>query len=348
MTGCPPWTENELDDSMSTRPIHLTTPVRCPALRLFWVKNTLKRGHQTVFRLTPRALKGNFKQALTAGILLSGLMLAVMNLSCSRTSVPTTTSGPPAIITNNSGLAMVAIPGGSFEMGSAAGESDETLHRVALSPFYMDQHEVTQESFQKIMGRNPSRWTEPKNPVEQIRWKDAAEYCNARSHLEGLTSCYDPQTWKCDFKNSGYRLPTEAEWEYACRAGTRTKYFFGDDPAELGKYASFKGNSTRSPSAVGSKRPNPWGLYDMYGSVWEWCNDFYKEDYYRKSPERDPSGPDTSQTRVVRGGCWNSRSNTCRSGYRLDENPAYTDVCFGRDVHGFVGFRCVRKQDTTL
>jgi formylglycine-generating enzyme required for sulfatase activity len=134
-------------------------------LRLFWFNNTPTRGHPTVFRLTPRALTGNCKQALTAGLLLPGLMLAVMNLSCSRPSAPTTNGGPPAIITNKSGLTLVALPGGSFEMGSAAGESDETLHRVTLSPFYMDQYEVTQESFQKVMGRNPSRWTAPKNPV---------------------------------------------------------------------------------------------------------------------------------------------------------------------------------------
>jgi formylglycine-generating enzyme required for sulfatase activity len=240
---------------------------------------------------------------------------------------------------------MVAIPGGWFEMGGAAGgEPDETPHRVCVSPFYMDQYEVTQADFEKALGRNPSRWTEPKNPVEQIRWKDAAEYASARSRIEGLPPCYDPKTWACDFQAPGYRLPTEAEWEYACRAGTRTEYFFGDGTAELGEYAWFKGNCTRSPYPVGLKRPNPWGLCDMYGNVWEWCNDFYGEDYYRAGPERDPRGPETGQTRVLRGGCWNSRPAQCRSAYRLDENPGYTDACFGRDVRGFVGFRCVRAR----
>jgi formylglycine-generating enzyme required for sulfatase activity len=284
---------------------------------------------------------------VSTGALLGGLSLAVIILSCSRNEAPTTTGGPPAIITNASGVTMVALPGGWFNMGSPAGtEPDETPHRVWVTSFWMDQYPVTQEHFQKLIGRNPSRWTEPRNPVEQTRWADAAEYCNARSRLEGLTPCYEPQTWKCDFKNSGYRLPTEAEWEYACRAGTPTKYFFGDDPAQLGKYAWFKGNSTRGPSPVGSKQPNPWGLYDLYGNVWQWCNDFYQEDFYRNSPERDPRGPDRGQTRVVRGGCWNSRADACRSAYRLDENPSYTDVCFGRDVHGFVGFRCVRSQSS--
>jgi len=280
----------------------------------------------------------------SAAILLSGLAVAALSLSCERHEAPTTTGGTTAITTNKSGLTMVALPGGWFEMGSADGEADESLHRVWLTAFFMDQYEVTQESFEKIMGRNPSRWTEPKNPVEQIRWKDAAEYCNARSRLEGLGACYDPATWKCDFGKSGYRLPTEAEWEYACRAGARTKYFFGEDPVELGKHAWFKGNSTRGPSAVGGKRPNAWGLYDMCGNVWEWCNDFYKDDYYRHSPERDPRGPETGTTRILRGGSWNSRPDACRSAYRLDENPGYTDVCFARDVHGFAGFSCVRRQ----
>jgi formylglycine-generating enzyme required for sulfatase activity len=280
--------------------------------------------------------------------LLCGLTLSVLNLSCRRNDTPSVAAGPTTVIATQSGNTMIALAGGWFEMGSAAGdESDETLHRVCLSPFYIDQHLVTQESFQKIMGRNPSRWMEPKNPVEQIRWKEAAEYCNARSLLEGLTPGYDSKTWKCDFKSNGYRLPTEAEWEYACRAGTRTKYFFGDDSAELGKYAWFKGNSTRGPSPVGTRRPNPWNLYDMCGNVWQWCNDFYQADYYRNSPERDPRGPETGEKRVLRGGCWNSRPDNCRSAYRLDETPSYTDACFARDVHGFVGFRCVRSRSTT-
>ena len=279
------------------------------------------------------------------GLLLCGLALAALNLSCRRSDTPAPTEGRPSVITTQSGLTMVAIPGGQFEMGSPpGGEADEPLHRVSVSSFYMDQFEVTQESFQKIMGRNPSRWTDPKNPVEQIRWPDAAEYCNARSRLEGLTPCYEPKTWECHFDLNGYRLPTEAEWEYACRAGTRTTYFYGDKPSDLGHYAWYKANSTRGPSRVGGKRPNAWGLYDMYGNVWEWCNDFYKDDYYRHSPERDPRGPEPCAVRVLRGGGWNCRSDACRSAYRLDENPAYTDVCFARDVNGFAGFRCVRSQ----
>ncbi len=282
---------------------------------------------------------------LTPALFGGGLGLLLLASSCGRQEAPPALAPVPSVLATPSGLTMVAIPGGQFEMGSATGgEPDETAHRVSVSPFLMDQYEVTQESFEKLLGRNPSRWTAPKNPVEQIRWKEAAEYCNARSRLEGLAPCYDPKTWDCNFQANGYRLPTEAEWEWACRAGRGTRYFFGDAPAELGQYACFKGNSTRGPSIVGSKRPNPWGLYDMYGNVWEWCNDAYKDDYYRRSPAQDPRGPETSATRVLRGGCWNSRADWCRSAYRLDENPGFTDACFGKDVSGFVGFRCVRSQ----
>jgi formylglycine-generating enzyme required for sulfatase activity len=279
-----------------------------------------------------------------AVMLLCSLVLIAANVSCSRHEEAHLPAGSPALFTNQSGLTMVALPGGWFEMGTAAGESDELLHRVWVSPFAIDQYEVTQASFQDVLGRNPSRWTEPKNPVEQIRWLDAVEYSNARSRREQLMPCYDPQTGKCNFGANGYRLPTEAEWEYACRAGTRTKYFFGEDPIQLGKYACFKGNMTRGPAVVGSKQPNAWGLYDMGGNVWEWCHDFYQDDYYRHSPERDPRGPETGATRILRGGCWNSRADLCRSGYRMDETPVFTDTCFGRDINGFVGFRCVRSR----
>jgi formylglycine-generating enzyme required for sulfatase activity len=242
------------------------------------------------------------------------------------------------------GVEMVLIPGSPFEMGSAKErELDEPLHQVHVASFYIDKYEVTQAEYERVMGANPSRWKGPKNPVEQIRWTNAVKYCNARSRLEGLQPAYDPETWECDFQASGYRLPTEAEWEYAARAGTTTEYFFGDAPVQLKDYAWFKENCTRRPRPVGSRKPNAWGLYDVYGNVWEWCNDFYAEDYYQQSPERDPRGPAEGENRVVRGGCWNSRPDECRSAYRNYEDPGYTDVCFGKDIHGFVGFRCVRR-----
>jgi len=238
---------------------------------------------------------------------------------------------------------MVQIPGGRFMMGNKD-EVDATPHEVVLSPFFMDKHLVTQEQYQRVMSSNPSRWKEDKNPVEQVRWSDAVSFCNKRSELEGLQPCYDLTTWKCNFDANGYRLPTEAEWEYACRAGTTTAYFFGDTPAKLGDYGWYEKNSGGHPRPVGQKRPNPWGLYDICGNVWEWCNDFYKVDYYQEAPRENPRGPEKGETKVVRGGGWRFRAENCRSGYRYNENPGYADVCFGYDIYGF---RCVRKASAS-
>ena len=233
---------------------------------------------------------------------------------------------------------MIRIAGGSFIMGDKT-QVDAPPHEAAVSSFYMDKYPVTQEQYQKAMGANPSRWKAARNPVEQVRWSDAVKFCNRRSELENLQPCYDLKTWKCDFGANGYRLPTEAEWEYACRAGTPTAYFFGDDPSKLGEYAWFEKNSGRRAQPVGQKLPNAWGLYDICGNVWQWCNDFYKVDYYQEAPHQDPKGPNAGQTKVVRGGAWRFGADTCRSGYRYNENPGYADVCFGYDIYGF---RCVR------
>ncbi len=224
-------------------------------------------------------------------------------------------------------------------MGDKRGDIDEVPHNVYISSFYIDKYPVTQEEYERVMGKNPSRWKGGKNPVEQIRWSDAVRYCNARSRAEGFGPCYDLETWECDFNSNGYRLPTEAEWEYACRAGTKTRYYFGNSRSKLRDYGWSKENSGGKPRPVGQRPPNPWGLYDMCGNVWEWCNDFYKVDYYKESPKENPNGPKTGDTKVVRGGCWNSTSDKCRSSFRYNENPGYTDACFGYDIYGF---RCVR------
>ena len=217
---------------------------------------------------------------------------------------------------------------------------DAPPHEAVVSSFFIDKHLVTQVQFQKVMGANPSRWKGDNNPVEQLRWSDAVRFCNKRSELEGLQPCYDVKTLECNFEANGYRLPTEAEWEYACRAGTTTAYFFGDGPAKLGDYAWFDKNSSGHPRPVGQKQPNPWGLYDMAGNVWEWCNDFYKVDYYQEAPRENPKGPNEGQNKVLRGGAWRFSADNCRSGYRYNESPGYSDVCFGYDIYGF---RCVRK-----
>jgi formylglycine-generating enzyme required for sulfatase activity len=226
-------------------------------------------------------------------------------------------------------------------MGSANGEEDEKpAHIVKVDSFYMDACEVTQKSFEELMGKNPSKSKDPAKPVEQLSWLSAAKYCNARSKKEGLEPCYNSDNWACYFTGAGYRLPTEAEWEYACRAGTASKYSFGDKPGDLSAYGWFKDNSGGTTHPAGQKQPNPWGLYDMHGNVWEWCHDRYGEDYYTKGEKNNPQGPSSGDDRVLRGGGFNSQSDSCRSSTRYSEAPGLADVCFGYDAYGF---RCVRK-----
>ncbi len=244
----------------------------------------------------------------------------------------------PTPHTTPSGISMLLLPGGSFSMGDENGEVDEVPHEVSVGPFYIDTHEVSQEEYERVMEDNPSKFLGKTNPAEQIRWSDAVRYCNARSQLEGLDPAYDLTTWTCRFEANGYRLPTEAEWEYAARAGTDTAYSFGDGDAKLRQHAWYKTTAKGKPRPIGQRRHNPWGLYDMHGNVWEWCNDCYSVDYFTKSPKENPRGPEAGDKKVLRGGCWNSEPDACRSAYRYNENPAYTDACFGYDIYGF---RCV-------
>ena len=254
---------------------------------------------------------------------------------------PNESAGAPGEVKGEAGAEMVLLEAGRFTMGDEK-EIDATPHEVAVSSFYIDKYPVTQEQYKKVMTENPSRWKGDKNPVEQVRWSDAVKYCNARSLVEGLQPCYDLNTWECNFEANGYRLPTEAEWEYACRAGSKTTYFFGNDSSKISDYAWVDSNAGGKPRQVGQKKPNPWGLYDMCGNVWEWCNDFYQVDYYQESPDENPRGPETGETKVVRGGAWKFSADSSRSGYRYNEDPGYSDVCFGYDIYGF---RCVRNAN---
>ena len=226
----------------------------------------------------------------------------------------------PEIVTTDSGIEMVVIPAGSFDMGSTKGMPDEQpVHTVHIRSFWMDRYEVTQDQFHKYELPDPSHFKGEKQPLEQVNWTDAALYCNDRSRAEGLEPCYDEETWACNFEASGYRLPTEAEWEYACRAGTDTEYSFGNGSQGLQIHAWFADSEAGKTHPVGQKPPNPWGLFDMHGNVAEWCNDRYAEDYYASSPAENPRGPAEGEERVLRGGAWNSSADSCRSTYRSSD-----------------------------
>ncbi|MFL5244761.1 MAG: SUMF1/EgtB/PvdO family nonheme iron enzyme [Gemmataceae bacterium] len=241
-----------------------------------------------------------------------------------------------------SGGEMVLVPSGTFLMGDAEGRADESPHEVSVTSFYLDKVPVTQELYEKVMRTNPSKRKEKNNPVERTQWMDAARFCNKCSEIDGLAPCYDLVTWDCNFAANGYRLPTEAEWEYACRAGNTGKFCCGDAEADLVQYAWFKPHSKGRPQPVGQKRPNRWGLYDMHGNVWQWCNDFYSENYYADSRKEDPRGPSSGEQRVLRGGAWDCTAEKCRAAYRAKEFPVFSDACFGADSYGF---RRARNQD---
>ncbi|MDA1277145.1 MAG: formylglycine-generating enzyme family protein [Verrucomicrobia bacterium] len=227
---------------------------------------------------------------------------------------------------------MVWIKSGTFVMGSPADEKDrepdeEPLTQVLLPlGFWMGKYEVTQREYQKVTGNNPSWFKgDSSRPVEQVSWEDAVAYCARLTQMETVAGRLPG--------GFVYRLPTEAEFEYACRAGTTTRFSYGDDPdySKLPEYAWFSENSDLTSHPVGQKKPNAFGLYDMHGNVWEWCSDWYY--FYAGEPVVMPSGPLTGGTRIFRGGGWDYRASTCRSAYRNNMAPSQRRL--------YVGFRVV-------
>lgn len=229
----------------------------------------------------------------------------------------------PREVRNSIGIEFVLIEPGTFEMGSPSGEpgrdDDETQHRVTLSqPFYLGKYEVTQEQWEAVMGTNPSRFSNCGRtcPVERVSWEDIQGFIAKLNLQEGV---------------SVYRLPTEAEREYAARAGTQTAYYFGNVADRLGPYGWYMGNSDNRTHPVGQKQPNGWGLYDMHGNVWEWVADWYGA--YSRGAVTDPHGPRTGTDRVYRGGSRRYPALSCRASNRSGDSPGSRNNHF--DTFGF-------------
>ncbi|MEA2064317.1 MAG: formylglycine-generating enzyme family protein [Gemmatimonadota bacterium] len=250
------------------------------------------------------------------------------------------------------GITMVSIPAGSFLMGSKlrplfwvyfspSGRIDtmwnreRPVHAVTLDAFKMSTTEITQEQYKTVMGNNPSKFSGFYNlPVESVTWEDAATFCNKLSELTGIEPCYDLESWECDFSKEGFRLPTEAEWEYAARAGSSTEYYFGPTGSSLDRAVWYEDNSFSTTHPVGFKEANAAGLYDMSGNVWEWCNDYSSR--YNCNSETNPKGGSAAYfLRVKRGGSWASVPDDCRSAARQAGHPRY--------VNYLTGFRVARR-----
>jgi formylglycine-generating enzyme required for sulfatase activity len=218
----------------------------------------------------------------------------------------------------------------SFTMGSAFDGAPATERPTVTvtfrRPFAVARYEVTQELYQALMGKNPARWKGPRNSVEMVSWDEANDFCRkATAELRKR---------KLIKAGEVIRLPSEAEWEYACRAGTKTKWSFGDTEADIGAYAWYKVNAPGNDPPVGRKKPNAWGLHETHGYVWEWCADAWHPSHEGASPDGTPRGGTNVKERVIRGGAYSSTPDECRSAYRAGKPADYRSDT--------LGFRCVR------
>ncbi len=229
---------------------------------------------------------------------------------------PTITERPTPhreTITTN-GIEMVLVKGGTFQMGSNDGDSNEKpIHEVSVDDFYLSKYEVTQKQWVAIMGNNPSYFKGDNLPVESVSWNDVQQFIRKLNTKTGVS----------------FRLPTEAEWEYAARGGNKSKGYKYSGSDNVGSVAWYSGNSNNKTHPVGTKQPNELGLYDMSGNVWEWCADWYGGDYYSKSPYENPTGPATGASRVNRGGSWNDGAGGVRCANRNDSDPDSSDNDLG-------------------
>ncbi|MFC1607171.1 formylglycine-generating enzyme family protein [Candidatus Latescibacterota bacterium] len=260
----------------------------------------------------------------------------------SVTNLPLDDIKPVELLEPFFGIMMAPVPSGIFQMGSTYSDDPQCpdnmrnvfrnempVHTVVVDEFFISKTEVTQDQYFSVTGENPSNFRGGNLPVESVSWYDAVEFCNRLSVITGLEKCYNEDTWLCDYSKNGFRLPTEAEWEYACRSETTSHFNVGPRERDLGMAAWYEKNKSAKTHPVGRKIPNIWGLYDMHGNVSEWCNDFYKRDFYTTSGSISPYCNSYSPFRVRRGGSINSTANQCRSTHRGMGNPKGGFVAIG-------------------
>lgn len=224
------------------------------------------------------------------------------------------------------GLEMVYIPAGKFMMGSGSVEHESPVHEIDIPAFWMGKYVITQKQWHMVattfewenslLPPDPAFFKGEQHPVEQINWYEAVEFSHRLSRKF----------------SSPFRLPREAEWEYACRAGTTTRFFFGDDKKTLSEYAWFNDNSSHRTHPIGQKRPNPWGLYDIIGNTWEWCEDRWRQSYDQELPSDDSLINSVHESRLLRGGSWNAFPSACASTPRNRILPSYRAFYYGLRV----------------